>query len=214
MTKMKLAMLAIWVIGVGCLAAVAQTTPPQQPAATPGGVVPDGKLVVLDTSVFPEKILELRQKYEQVQTQFKTRSDKLQSDQTRFKQLEDDLRTKSSALPQDKVTQMQLEYEDLKKRITRDLEDARTEYAKAEDLATKPVREKLFQFIQTYATQRGITLILSLPGLAQNGTLAYFNQQNDITEDFIKEYNKANPVPVATPAAAPKPTPTKPSPNN
>ena len=88
-------------------------------------------------------------------------------------------------------------------------EDARADLAKAEDRATKPVRDKLFQFLQGYAQQRGIVLIINIAGVAQTGSIAFANPATDITEDFIKEYNKANPVPVSAPAAQPA-TPKKP----
>jgi outer membrane protein len=65
------------------------------------------------------------------------------------------------------------------------------------------VRVKLFQFLQTYSQQRGIVLIINLAGAAQSGTIAYWNPGADITQDFVTEYNKANPVPGAA-AAPPK----------
>jgi len=75
------------------------------------------------------------------------------------------------------------------------------------------VRDKLYQFLQTYASQRGIVMIINLAGAAQTGTLAYWNPGADVTEDFIAEYNKANPVagaPAAAPAT-PRPQPTTPT---
>ncbi|MFY9556885.1 MAG: OmpH family outer membrane protein, partial [Blastocatellia bacterium] len=76
------------------------------------------------------------------------------------------------------------------------------------DTATKPIRDKLYQFLNNYAAQRSIVLIINLAGAAQTGTLAYWNPGTDITDDFIAEYNKANPV-AGAPAAPPKPA-TKP----
>jgi outer membrane protein len=107
----------------------------------------------------------------------------------------------------DRVAQLQAEGQDLDKQIKRDVEDARADLAKAEDRATKPVRDKLFQFLQGYAQQRGIVLIINIAGVAQTGSIAFANPATDITEDFIKEYNKANPVPVTTPQP---PAPKKP----
>jgi hypothetical protein len=49
-------------------------------------------------------------------------------------------------------------------------------------------------------------LIINLPGAAQTGSIAYWSPGADITQDFITEYNKANPV-AGAPAAQPKPTP-------
>jgi outer membrane protein len=209
MSKIKFAALAAIILAVSATSASAQQ--PAQPGGA--GAVPDGKIAVVNTTAFPSQIGELKQKYDQVDNQFKDRSQKIQAQQTQLNQLENDLRTKAQALAPDKIQQMQDEYETGKKRLQRDLEDARADYDKAVDAATKPVRDKLFQFLQKYAQQRGIVVIFNLAGAAQTGSLAYWNPGADITDDFIKEYNKANPVPTAAPApqsAAPK-TPGKPN---
>jgi hypothetical protein len=68
-------------------------------------------------------------------------------------------------------------------------------------VSLQPVQQKLQDFVRDYAAKRNIVLILDLPGSYQAGIIGYFNQAIDITDDFIAEYNKANPVPGA--AAAP-----------
>jgi len=112
---------------------------------------------------------------------------------------------------------MREEYDQLKKQGTRELEDLQAESNKALESQTKSVRDKLSQFISNYAGQRGITLIVDLPGAYQSGILAFWSPNVDITEDFIAEYNKANPVPTGAapapstqPATQPKAPSTKP----
>jgi hypothetical protein len=51
---------------------------------------------------------------------------------------------------------------------------------------------------------------LDLAGAYQTGTLAYWSPTTDITEDFITEYNKANPIPGGAAAPAAKPPAAKP----
>ena len=46
--------------------------------------------------------------------------------------------------------------------------------------------------------------MINLAGAAQAGVLAYWNPGTDVTEDFVAEYNKANPV---AGASAPRPQP-------
>jgi Skp family chaperone for outer membrane proteins len=199
------------------LAAIALDTRAQQ--ATQAGVsslLPDGKVVVINTAAFPEKIGELKQKYDQVNNQFKDRFQKLQSMDQQAKQLASDIETKRPNLDAAKLQDMQLQLDDIKKRGTRELEDLQSESNKALETQTKSVRDKLSQFISNYASQRGITLIVDLPGAYQSGILAFWSPSVDITEDFITEYNKANPVPAgaapapAQPSAQPKPPQTKP----
>jgi len=166
-----------------------------------GGAIPDGKIAVINTQAFQGGINELKQKYDQIDNQFKDRSQKLQAAQTRLTDIENRLKTQGNVLKPDEVSRLQDEYTNLKKSAERDLEDAKAEYDKAVDNNTRPVRDKLYQFLQNYATQRGIVMIINLAGAAQSGTLAYWNPGTDITDDFIAEYNKANPVTGAAPAA-------------
>jgi outer membrane protein len=213
MKSIKLTALAALVLLLGAVSASAQQPPATSAAAQPL-VVPDGKVVVVNTAVFTNQIGELKQKYDQLEVQFKPRSDKIQADQKRLSDMEQDYKVKGPTLAADKAQQMASEIEDLKRRITRDVEDARADLGKSEEALTKPVRDKLFQFLQTYATQRNIVLIINLAGAAQAGVLAYINPSNDITDDFIKEYNKANPVPGSAPAAQPPAAKPTPKPNN
>lgn len=210
MFKIKFAALAAII-----LAAAAQVASAQQATqAGLGAAIPDGKIAVLNTQAFPNSIQELKQKYEQVDNQFKDRYSKLQQVETQLKTMENDLQTKRGVLAADKYQQLQGDYEDLKKRGQRDYEDLKADYDKAVDTATKPVRDKLFQFLQTYSGQRSIVLVINLAGAAQSGTLAYWNPGSDITDDFIAEYNKANPVAGAPASTQPKPAtpaPVKPS---
>jgi outer membrane protein len=200
-----------WAIAVVVLALASVSRAAQQPA---GAQVPDGKVVVINTSVFPDQIGELKQKYLQVESQFKERSDRLTALQQQVTQKETEYQTKGPSMASDKARELQAEIEELKKRATRELEDVRHDYGKALEAATKPIRDKLFQFLQNYAVGRSIVMIMDLPGVAQTGSLAYWNPGADITEDFIKEYNKANPLPAAPapaqPAGAKPATGTKP----
>jgi outer membrane protein len=215
MSKIKSAALAAALIVGATVSASAQGQPATQ-AGIAAAAVPDGKVVVLNTSLFPQQIGELKQKYDQVDNQFKDRFQKLQGLEQQLKQLQSEIENKGNLMGADKLREMQINYDELKKRGGRDYEDFKADVDKALDSATKPVRDKLSQFLQNYAQQRGIVLILNLQGVAQTGALAYFNPSTDVTQDFITEYNKANPVagvstgPAPAGATSPKPGPTKP----
>jgi outer membrane protein len=209
MLKSKFAAFAAIILAAAASVASAQ----QATQAGVGAAIPDGKIAVLNSQAFSGSILELKQKYDQVESQFKDRYAKLQQIETQLKTMESDLKTKQGVLAADKYQQLQIDFEDLKKKGQRDFEDLKNDYNKTVDTATRPVRDKLYQFIQAYSAQRGIVLIIDLAGAAQSGTLAYWNPGSDVTEDFINEYNRANPVAGApAPAAAkPAPTPVKPA---
>jgi len=199
MIKIKFAALATLALAAVTASAAAQ----QATQAGVSGILQDGKVAVMNTAAFPEKIGELRQKYEQVQAQFKDRTQKLQALDTEVKNLTQDLQTKTPTLSAEKIQELTQIIEEKKRKGTRELEDLQAEYQKTLETAIKPVREKLSQFMNNYATQRGIVMIIDLPVSYQNGVLAYWNPTTDLTDDFITEYNKANPVPGGAPAGAP-----------
>ena len=208
MMKMKFAAYAFAILAAVTVSASAQ----QATQAGVAGVVPDGKIAVINTAVFPTDIAELKQKYEQVDNQYKQRFEALQSLDQQLKALESEIRQQGPTLNQDALRQKQERYDDMKRKGTRDYEDLKAEVDKTIENATKPVRDKLYQFLQTYAQQRSIVMVINLPGAAQTGSLAFWHPGTDITADFVKEYNKANPVAGAAPSAsAPKPAANKPA---
>jgi outer membrane protein len=206
MLKIKFAALAAFIMAAGAVAASAQ----QATQAGVGAAIPDGKIAVLNAAAFAENISELRQKYEQVNNQFKDRYQKLQGLAEQMKTLENEIRVQGPTLAPDKLQEKQTSYAELKKRGEREQEDLNGEIDKAIDTATRPVRDKLYQFLQTYAAQRGIVMIINLAGAAQTQSLAYWSPGTDITQDFIAEYNKANPV-AGAPATQPRPQPASPA---
>jgi Skp family chaperone for outer membrane proteins len=208
MFKIKLAVLVAAVLtGLSASASAQQAT-----QAGVGAALPDGRIAVVNSQAFPGGIGELKQKYEQVDKGFQARYQQLQALENQLKQLETDIRTKGPSLTPEKLQEMQDSYERLKKQGTRDLEDLKAEYDRTIDTATKPIRDKLYQFLNNYAAQHSIVLVINLAGAAQSGSLAYWNPGTDITDDFIAEYNKANPVPggAPTPSKPAVPAPTKP----
>jgi outer membrane protein len=207
MVKTKFAALAALVI-----AAVATVSSAQQATqAGVGAAIPDGKIAVIDTRALPGEIFELKQKYEQVNNQYKDRLQKLQGMAEQMKTLENEIRVQGTTLAPDKLQEKQTIYTDLKKRGEREQEDLNGEIGRTLANVTKPVWDKVNQFLQTYAAQRGIVLIIDLSGAAQTGSLAYISPGTDVTGDFVGEYNKANPVAGATaPATQPRPQTTQP----
>jgi outer membrane protein len=203
MFKSKIAALAALV------ALAANASAQQATQAGVGAALPEGKIAVVNTQAFPAGIGELKVKYDQVEKQFQSRYQQLQTVENQLKQMENDIQLKGPTLAPDKLQELQNNYADLKKKGTRDYEDLKAEYDRTIDTATKPVRDKLYQFLNNYATQRNIVLVINLAGAAQTGSLAYWNPGTDITDDFVAEYNKANPV---AGAAAPATTGQPPKP--
>src|SRR5262249_16933306 len=118
MIKTKLAVLATLALPAIAVSVAAQ----QDTQAGVSGLLQEGKVAVMNTAVFPEKIGELRQKYEQVQAQFKDRTQKLQALDQEVKQLTQDLGQKRATLTAEKVLEMEQSLNDKKKRGQRELE--------------------------------------------------------------------------------------------
>ncbi|MEW6127713.1 MAG: OmpH family outer membrane protein [Acidobacteriota bacterium] len=199
MVKLKLAVVAVIALAAITISASAQTT------------IPDGKIVVLNTTKFPAEIGELRLKYEQVDTKFKDRYQKLDALGKQLEQLGKEIEAQKQVLTADKLREKSDQFETGKRQYTREKEDLQQDVEKEVETATKPVRDKLFQFLNNYATKNSIVMIINLAGAAQSGTLAYWEPKADITDDFIAEYNKANPTPASGQPAAPKPATPKPA---
>src|SRR6478672_146228 len=143
MVKFRFAAFAAAIMAAITISGSAQ----QATQAGVGAALPDGKMAVINTQVFPGSILELKQKYEQVNNQFKDRFQKLQALAEQMKGMENDLRTKQNVLTPDKYQELQANYNELKKRGERDQEDFNADADKALDIATKPVRDKMTQFL-------------------------------------------------------------------
>ena len=58
----------------------------------------------------------------------------------------------------------------------------------------KPVYDKILKYLDTYAKQRGITMVFEATAARETQSIVFRANTVDITQDFIKEYNKQNPV--------------------
>lgn len=185
------------------ISALAQAAPAApRPAAGAASAPVDGKVAVIDTSQFGEKIFELRSKADVVNKKYEPRFKELEAMRTQMETLQSDIQKQQGVAAQDRLQTMRDQLQQLSTNYKRRGEDLQAEYNREAETAIRPVRDKLRDFVSAYASKRNIVLILDLPGSSQAGTIAYLNPAIDITDDFIAEYNRANPVPGATAAPA------------
>jgi Skp family chaperone for outer membrane proteins len=178
-----------------------QPTSPVAPRTAGSSSSVDGKVAVINTGRFYDGIQEIKIKQDQVQKKFDPRIKDLEGLKKQMETLQQQIQQQQSVLGQDKLQQMADQLADMQRRYQRSGEDLQAEVQKDSDTALGPIRQKLAEFVKGYATQRNIILILDKSAAFQTGTIAYVADAIDVTEDFIVEYNKANPVPGA--AAAP-----------
>lgn len=217
MKKLLLAMVALLSLAAVAMAQQpAADKPPQGIAGGPprgisaGGatpnipaVLPKGKVAVINTTMFQQQVGEFKVKIEALNKQFEPRVKEIQGLTDRINALENTLKTQSGALSPAKVAEMTEQLDSMKRDHQRKREDLEADGNRAKDRAFEPISGKLVKFAEDYTAKRGIVLLIDLANAQQAGALIWFDQRSDITQDFINEYNKANPVPAAAAPAKP-----------
>ncbi len=197
------------IIGLISFAVVAQprTTPGRPPATnstqtppTPSsGVGAEGRVAYLNTSQFRQGIGELKLRLDALNIELEPKRKEIQALETEFNNLKNKIQTQSSSIsPQ--VSNKWVEDAAEKERILkRKAEDFNSLGQKRLSEISQPIYEKIRKFLEAYCRQHGIVLALDAGAAYQAKILIWAIPAADITGDFMKEYNKANPT-----TAAPK----------
>ena len=214
---MKKAITAVVFATAAAVSAVAQQQPaagrpaagaatrPAAPASSPApqGAVASANIAIIDISAFGDEkagIGRLMNAYATLRREFKPRQDELQTLRTRYETLGKEVEQIKS-VSDDKTLNAKVEQmQNLEKEIKRKGEDAQAAVQKREDELTSPVWDDINNALRSFASQRGISIILEKSKLAGNGLIFVVNDSVDITRAFIADYNQRNP---ASAAAAP-----------
>ncbi len=192
--------------------AFAQTPAPRPgqaaPAATtaPAGDIPKPKIALVTVEAFREGIGELRALYVKLEAEFAPRRTELESMKTSVDEKTNVLQTKAPTMTPQQTRKLQDDIEALRKEGTRKLEDYQNDVAKREDAVTGETYKKVNDFLLKYVADKGITIVWNTGKIFESGVVLYIDPKADITDDFVKEYNKVNPGPAgaaqnAAPAA-------------
>jgi Skp family chaperone for outer membrane proteins len=201
MRYFKLALTAVALATLGIAASAQQVTSGLTPQAgtAPSGLT-KGKVAVINTAMFQAQVAEFKARIEALNRQFEPRVKDVQGIADRITALETTVKTQASTLGAAKIAEMAEQIETMKKDYQRKGEDLQAEAGRARDKAFEPIQAKLGKFAEQYTKTRGIVLLVDLANAVQSGTLLWYDPRSDITQDFINEYNKANPMPAAPPA--------------
>jgi outer membrane protein len=204
---MKRLILAFAITGAFSLAVLAQTpTPPARPAPTSsapaaaapaGGTGAEGKLAYINSAAFAVNINELKARLDSLNSEFDPKKKEVQSDEDYLANLKNKIQQQGQTVSVQVRTQWIEEATDKEKILTRKKEDYNAMGQKRVAEVTQPVYDKIGKALEQYCQQRGIVMVLEGGAAQQAGILLFAAQATDITEDFIKEYNKANPAPAA-----------------
>lgn len=201
--KPVLAALALQLLGVVALGQQPGAGAPQKPA-TPA-LLPKGKIALINTGAFQQQVEEFKAKIEALSRQFEARVKDTQALADKINALENTLKSQTGVLTAAKVAEMTENLEAMKREYKRKAEDLEADAGRARDKAFEPITAKLSKFAEDYTAKRGIVMLFDLANAMQAGTLIWFDSRNDVTQDFINEYNKANPVTTAATKPATKP---------
>ena len=184
-------------------AAVSAQTAPAAGAARPAAAanVPDGKFAIIDTEAFGDPkagIARLVNAFQTVDREFKPRRDSITALRTKYeglvKQIND---TKGVAQPAS-LSALADQAETLKSDIERQQQDGQRALDKRVKELTDPIYQDISTALQSYAKQRGITLLFDVSKMG--GVMMVVDGAVDITPAFIADSNQRNP---ATASAAP-----------
>jgi Skp family chaperone for outer membrane proteins len=154
------------------------------------------KVAIIDSLVFRDEVLELKAKYEKLQTEFAPKARDLESMANSIANKQKVAEENKTLTPQ-QAQKLGEEIEQLKKEYNRSLQDSQDLAGKREKAETEDVYDKLMKFLEQYCAKKGITSVFDARRLQDTGVVVYAAQASNITKDFISEYNKANPVQTA-----------------
>lgn len=203
LVKLQFAVIALLVLNVAALAQQPGVAP-AKPSSPP--LLPKGKLAVINTAIFQDKVDEFKAKVDQLNRQFEPRVKDVQSLADKINALETTIKSQSGVLTPARVAEMTENLEGMKREYQRKGEDLQAEAGRARDKAFEPITGKLTKFAEDYTAKRGIVVLVDISNAVQSGTVLWYDPRTDVTQDFVNAYNTANPM---TTAPAPK-TPAKP----
>lgn len=178
--------LALMLLG-GTTSAFAQAAAPQ---------IPKMKVGIVDILAFREQIGELKIKYDKLQKEFATLYQELETLQGTLAAQEKTLNENKGLTPQ-QAAKLSADFEAGKKDYQRKVEDTQTVARRRETEETEAIYDKLSKFLDQYCTKNGITTVFDARRLQETGVVVFASQNANITDEFIKAYNAANPAPAA-----------------
>jgi outer membrane protein len=192
------------------LVAIAQTPQPRSRPATQvkspsetapsGGTGAEGKVAYLNTALFRTGINELKAKLDALNSEFDPKQKEIRTLEDELKNLKSRIQTQSSTVSPQARSQLIEAATEKEKQYKRKGEDYQQLFQKRFAEVSQPISEKILKFLGGYCEQRGIVMVMDAGVAYQGGVLVWAVPAGDITDDFMKEYNKANPFAGGSPS--------------
>jgi len=177
-------------------------------AQQPGGATAaqaKTKIAFIDVPRLQEGVLEYRARIEALNKQFEPRVKEIQGLTDRISALETTIKTQAGLTPA-RVAELTDQIETMKREQKRKSEDLQADGEKATSQSLSPINEKLGKALANFSTKRGIWIVINAASAMESQSMLWYDRRADITEEFIREYNAANPV-TAAPATPATTTP-------
>ena len=172
-------------VSIGLLCALAAS------AADTRVAVLDVQGAILSTQEGRKAVTEFDHKFELRKSQLQVRRDHIQS-------LEDKLRRGDAVMSADAKSKLAYEIRASTTAWSRDVDDLNAEMQDEHDRLLQSLGAKLREIVQKYATQNGYTVVLD--GANADGPVFWAAASANITDDVVKQYDRAYPP------ASPAPT--------
>jgi outer membrane protein len=174
-----------------------RTAPPQGSSASaqPGGTGAEGKVAIIFFAAFREGIQEMKQKLDALNAEFEPKNNEIKVLRDRIQNLNNQIQAQGGTVQPQVRAQWADEAAEKEKQLKRLGEDTEALAKRRFEEVGNPVQEKILRFLENYAQQRGIVMVFEGGALQQGALVLFAASAANVTEDFMKEYNKANPVP-------------------
>lgn len=186
------------------LVAFAQPTPqpsrsaPQTAPASGAATGAQGKIAIINTAAFRVGIGEFKAKLEALSKEFESQNNELTALQKQIDDLKNKVQTQGPTVQPSVRNGWMEQGAELEKTLKRKSEDYQTLFQKRGREVVGPIMDKINKFFNQYCQQRNIVMVLEREVAENSNLLAWVAPAAEITEDFMNEYNKANPS--STPA--------------
>jgi Skp family chaperone for outer membrane proteins len=181
------------------LVAFAQPTPqPSRPAtqttpAAGASTGAQGKIAIINMGAFRVGIVEIKTKLDALNKEFEPQNGELANLQKQIEELKTKVQTQAPTVQPSVLSGWMEQGAELEKTLKRKSEDYQALFQRRGREAVEPIMDKINKFLDQYCRQRNIVIVLN-GEIAYNSNLLVWRAANvEITEDFMNEYNKANP---------------------
>jgi Skp family chaperone for outer membrane proteins len=170
------------------------SSPPAESPAPGGGSGAEGKVAILFFGQFRQGIDEFRVKLDALNAELEPKRKEIQVLDDEVNKLKNQIQTQGATVTPQVRNQWVESATDKEKILKRQAEDFEAFAQRRFGEVSTPIYEKIQKGISSYCQQRGIVLVLEGSQSFQAGVMLWSAPATDITDDFVKEYNKANPA--------------------